>query len=200
MGNNKVRRQDQANSKPSSTTTTKDKHDPPLRPTRISTTAQRTLFDAYIQPLIAIPIAIVMNTYQLLFGMAIFVYGTLYEVIHRIWIPTAEPDLYTHTTKSQRRQNQKTKGRKGKTQHKAAAPRKIEPVKSLPPAPKSVASVASMNEDVVPASPTEIPAVQMSIRSPSPTPASEDDTAVKPDDSVSTTRPHLGSDFGRYLG
>jgi hypothetical protein len=141
-----------------------------------------------------------MNTYQLLFGMTIFVYGTLYEVIHRIWLPAAEPDLYTYTTRSQRRQNKMTKGRKGKSQPKVAAPRKIEPVKSLPPAPKSVASVASTNEDAVPASPTGIPAVQMPLRSPSPTPASEDDNDIKPADSISNHEAASGEGLRTILG
>jgi hypothetical protein len=141
-----------------------------------------------------------MNTYQLLFGVAIFVSGTLYEVIHRIWIPTAEPDLYTHTTKSQRRQDKKTKGKKGKPQHKVAAQRKIGPVKSLPPAPKSVASVASTNEDVVPASPTQIPATQMPPPSPSQAPASEDDNDIKPADSISNHEAASGEGLRTILG
>jgi hypothetical protein len=155
-----------------------------------------------------------MNTYQLLFGMAIFVYGTLYEVIHRIWIPTAEPDLYTHTTKSQRR-HKKTKGKRGKPQHKVAAPRKIGPVKPSPqtlapqeprptsppsPLPKSVASVASTNEDFVLASPTRVPAVQMPLPSPSQAPASEDDTAIKPVDSVSNHEAASGESLRTRLG
>jgi hypothetical protein len=221
MGNNKVRRRDQANLKPSSTAITKaDKHDPALGPTRISTTAHRTLFGTYIKPPIAIAIAIAMNTYQLLFGMTIFVYGTLYEVIHRIWMPTIESHLYTPTTKSQRRHktpttNKKSKGKKGKPQHKVAAQRKIEPVRSADPPPppqaphlasppspppKSVASVTSTNEDDAPESPAKVPATQMSPPCPSPTPASEDDTVIKPVDSVSNHEAASGEALRTILG
>ena len=66
-----------------------------------------------------------INIFQLLFGLAIFVYGTLYAVIHKIWTPTVEPYLYTSTNKT-RTKNKKTKGKKGKSKPKVAAARKVE--------------------------------------------------------------------------
>jgi hypothetical protein len=212
MGNNKVRRRDLVTSKPSSTT---DKHDPRPRPQRISipATANRTLFDTYIQPPIAIAIAMAINIFQLLFGLAIFVYGTLYAVIHKTWTPTVEPYLYTSTDKT-RTKNKKTKGKKGKSKPKVAAARKVEIIKSAAPPPpqtpaphtlqpatspsKSVASVQTLQdvttqdasvtptmEDIVHASPSQVPATQMPVPRPPPTPASEDSTDIMPVDSVS---------------
>ena len=55
-----------------------------------------------------------INIFQLLFGLAIFVYSTLYAVIYKIWTPTVEPYLYTSTNKT-RTKNKKTKGKKGKS-------------------------------------------------------------------------------------
>ena len=149
-----------------------------------------------------------INIFQLLFGLAIFVYGTLYAVIHKIWTPTVEPYLYTSTNKT-RTKNKKTKGKKGKSKPKVAAARKVEIIKSAAPPPpqniqpavspsKSVASVQTLQdvttqdasatptmEDIVHASPSPAPPTQMPVPRPAPTPASEDGTDIMPVDSVS---------------
>lgn len=215
MGKNKVRRQVQSKMSLTSKTTITDKHIPPSPPTPRRISANRTFFDAYIQS----AIAIAMQEYQLLCGIAIAVWATLFAVLRQIYIPT---------TITPRSKVKTVKGKKGKAQRKpvAPAPQNSEPVDSaspLPPQPpvlqalpsalssaasesaasvqtlKDVAppdtSVASTNEDVVLASSVQSPAVQTPLPSSPPPPSSTANTGVRqvqpalPDETASAQAP-----------
>lgn len=124
MGKNKVRRQDQSKMSLRSKTTTTDKHIPPSPPTPRRISTNRTCFDAYIRP----AIAIAMQEYQLLCGIVIAVWVTLFAVLRQIYIPT---------TITPRSKVKTVKGKKGKAQRKpvAVASQKSEPVDSASPLP-----------------------------------------------------------------
>jgi hypothetical protein len=165
MGNNKLRRRDQANLKPSSktTTTSTDKHDPSLRPQRISTAADRTFFNTYIKPIYLFA----MREYQLFCGMAFAAVATLYTVIHRLYTPRTRTQWHYKTLFASKKSKGKTsRGNKGKSQPKTTAPRKtnaVKPARLPPPQPlatptpppgtflpsESVASVETL-KDVAP--------------------------------------------------
>lgn len=117
-----------------------------------------------------------MNVYQLFFGMVIFVCGTLYAAIRRIYTATITEPQRQHKTPIRIK---KSKGKKGKTQHKVAAPRAADPPPPQTLAPqtphqapshpsKSLTAVVSTDEDFVLASPNQTPAVQVPFPSPSP--------------------------------
>ena len=160
-----------------------------------------------------------MQEYQLLCGIAIAVWATLFAVLRQIYIPT------TITPRSKVRT---VKGKKGKAQRKpvALASQKSEPFDSAGPlplqppvlqaplsarfsaAPESAASgqtlkdvappdtsVASTNEDLILASSTPTPAVQTPLPSSPPPPASSANMGIKqvqpalPDETASAQTP-----------
>jgi hypothetical protein len=132
-----------------------------------------------------------MQEYQLFLGMTIAAMATLYAVIHRLYTPKTQSrwrykSLFT---------SKKSKGKKGKKQAKAAAPRKtkaaVKAANPLPPQTRATQtpppgafppseSVTPTKEDVVLASPTQLPATPMPLSSHPPFPAPRNDPLNEP--------------------
>jgi hypothetical protein len=132
-----------------------------------------------------------MQEYQLFLGMTIAAMATLYAVIHRLYTPRTQSrwrykSLFT---------SKKSKGKKGKKQAKAAAPRKtkaaVKAANPLPPQTRATQtpppgafppseSVTPTKEDVVLASPTQLPATPMPLSSHPPFPAPRNDPLNEP--------------------
>ena len=134
-----------------------------------------------------------MNVYQLLCGMTAFISAILYATFCKIYTPTTEPG-----NRYKIRKGKKGKPRRGAV---APAPQKIKPANPLPPQSPSShisppASASGSNSGTssehtikdsgrLDASVTLAPAnrtsvAQMPLSSPSPSPASRDDTASGP--------------------